>query len=625
MCGILGIGGPSGRALVRQLVGDLALRGPDGEGIWDSHELTLGHRRLAIIGPDEGGLQPMVSRSGKSVIVFNGEIYNYLEIADRLESEGFSTNRQYDTSVLIEALEAWGADILPEINGMFAFAWYRPRERTILLARDRWGKKPLFCGQVALPGGAAVVFSSELGTFARLPGGPPPPDPLGVARYLVYDGMPDGTTVYRGVAKIPPASWVALNPEGQTLSHGTYWRFRPEPRPMAPEAAAERALADLSHAVALRLRSDVPVGLLLSGGIDSSMLAATWRRLRPDATIHTFTIGFEEPSYDERWSGRVMAQAIGSVHHEAVLSGSDLDREVDFVWDHLSEPLADPSIIPTSFLCRLARRHVTVALAGEGADEIQAGYDPFRAWRMARMMERVLPRAFWHAALRRLERLLPVDGSNMAARFTTRHFAQGFLGGPDTRIQCWMASFTVPMALAALKPEIVDGLDADEILEPTRRAYEEVRGQDELHAQMHVWLRTYLEASVLAKVDRAGMMHSLEVRSPYLDPRVVETMTNLPRELIFRREQGKYLLRQLARQALPAPLLHKRKKGFGVPQAAWLRTVLRERMEQALNRSQTGGWFRHDVIERMWREHLSGAADYRRPLWNFLFSFPFQS
>lgn len=626
MCGLIGVGGPSGPGLVRALLPCLAHRGPDGEGIWESPELTLGHRRLAIIGLDEGGRQPKWSRSRGSLIVLNGEIYNYLELADRLEAEGRPSDRRYDTAVLLEALEAWGVGALPELNGMFSFAWYRPGERRLLLARDRFGKKPLFWGKVAIENGAtAMVFSSELSTFARLPGGPPPPDPLGVARYLVYDGMPDETTVYHGVRKVAASSWIETDPCGNVLARDTYWRFRPDPRPIDPEVAGKRALEDLSRALELRLRSDVPVGLFVSGGMDSSILAALWRRARPHDRIQTFTVGFEDPSYDERDSARLLASSIGAEHHETVASGADLERELDFVWNGLTEPLGDPSIVPTSLLCRFAREHVKVVLGGDGGDEIQAGYDPFRAWRPARLMETVLPRRLWPRTLRSIERLLPVDDSNLSTRFKVHHFAQGFLHPPEERIQGWMASFPLPLALAAMRPDLAEGVDPVEVLEPTRRAFEEVRSRGPLHAQIHVWLKTYLESSILAKVDRASMMHSLEARAPYLDPVFVETMTNLPASMIFRKGRGKSLLRRAVADLLPAPLLRKPKKGLGVPQAAWLRTALRDRMEEALRRNRTDGWFRAAVIEKMWCEHLSGRDDHRRALWNFLFSFPFQA
>jgi asparagine synthase (glutamine-hydrolysing) len=626
MCGLMGIGGPSGRKLVAGLLGDLAHRGPDGEGIWETPELTLGHRRLAIIGLDDGGLQPMISRSGGSLLVLNGEIYNYLEIADRLEAEGRTVCRTYDTAVLLEALEAWGTRVLPELNGMFAFAWYRPRERRLLLARDRWGKKPLFWGRVPLDGRQTLVFSSELRTFARLPGGPPGPDPLGVARYLVYDGMPDERTVYRGVFKIPASSWVETDPEGNVLRKDTYWRFRPNPPPAADsDAAGARALEDLSGALALRLRSDVPVGLFLSGGMDSSILGALWRRARPQDRIRTFTVGFEDPSYDERESARLLARSIGAEHHETVASGSDLERELEAVWNHLPEPSGDASIVPMSLLSRFAREHVKVALGGDGGDEIQAGYDPFRAWRSSRVMESLLPRRFWTAALQGLERVLPANPSNMSARFKARHFGQGFLHPRQERIQGWMASFPLPTALEILEPDLAEALDPGEVLEPTRRAFREVEDCGPIHAQIHVWLRTYLECSILTKVDLASMMHSLEVRAPYLDPGVVRTMTDLPASLIYRRGRGKSLLRRAAAGLLPEPLLRKRKKGFGVPQAAWLRTILRDRMEEALRRNRAGGWYRPEIIERIWCAHLSGEEDHRRALWNFLFSFPFQA
>lgn len=624
MCGILGIGGEGGHELVQGLLPDLAHRGPDASGVHGFSGLALGHRRLAIIGLDDGGIQPMWSRSGRSVIVFNGEIYNYLEIADELEAAGREPDRRFDTSVLIEALELRGIEVLPRLNGMFAFAWYRPQEGRLLLARDRWGKKPLFWGRVELGGERRLVFSSELRSFTRLPGGPPATDPLGVARYLVYDGMPGRRTVYRGVAKLEAASWVELGPEGEELAGGRYWRFDPRPEPVSPEEAEERVEEELDRAFALRLRSDVPVGLFLSGGLDSSLLAATWRKLRPDGVLRTFTVGFDEASYDERASARRVAEAVGSEHHEIVASGAALERELDWVWDHLSEPFADPSIVPTSMVCRFARRTVKVALGGDGADELQAGYDPFRAWSAARWMERLLPRRLWHVGVKAVERLLPASPANMSARFKARHFAEGLRHPPEERIQGWMASFPPTRALGMLKPELAAEIDPEELLEPTRRAFREGRRHGELQAQIAVWIATYLESSILTKIDRASMMCSLEVRCPFLDPGLASALAALPPELVYRRGQGKVLLRRLAARRLPPEVLAKPKKGLGVPQAAWLRTSLRDRVEEGLEQSRTGGWFDAGAVEKLWRAHRSGRADFRRALWNFVFSFPFQ-
>ena len=623
MCGIVGIGGEGGEDLVRRHLPDLAHRGPDGDGLWTSPDLTLGHRRLAIIGLDDGGSQPMVGETG-SRIVFNGEIYNYLEVADRLEAAGRQVDRRYDTAVLLAALEAWGPGVLPELDGMFAFAWYRPDQRRLLLARDRWGKKPLFWGRMAVAGQDRLVFSSDLRTFRDLPGGPPGPDPLGVARYLLYDGMPGTRTVYRGVSKLAAASWLELDPAGHELGSGKYWRAVATPLSWRGEDAIEAVDAALGRAVELRLRSDVPVGLFLSGGLDSSLLAATWRRLRPEGLIRTFTVGFAEPSYDERASARLMAEAIGSEHHELVVGGADLERELEAVWAHLAEPFADPSIVPMSLLCRFARERVTVALGGDGGDELQAGYDPFRAWLPARLLESLLPRRGWAAALGALERVLPPDPRNMSLRFKVRHFGQGFLHPPAERIQGWLAAFPLDLALSAMRPDLAAEVDREEVLAPTREAFAG-NGHGSLQAQVRVWIETYLEASILTKVDRASMMHSLEVRAPFLDPQLADLLLSLPPRLVFRHGRGKVLLRALAARHLPAPLLAKPKKGLGVPQADWLRTVLRDRMEVCLARTAEGGWFRPEPVRELWHEHLSGRADHRRALWNFLFSFPFQS
>ncbi len=626
MCGLIGISGAAGRGLVERLVGDLAHRGPDDEGIWSCPELTLGHRRLTIIGLDREGRQPMRSRSGESLIVFNGEIYNYLEIADELESLGRPCDRRFDTAVLLEALETWGVSVLARLNGMFAFAWYRPRRKRVVLARDRWGKKPLFWGTFASTDGSSrLAFSSDLRTFTRLPGGPPPPDPLGIARYLVYDGMPGERTVYRTVAKVAAASWIELDPRARIRDRGTYWRFTPRIEPVAARVATERATESLGDALELRLRSDVPVGLFLSGGMDSSLLAALWRRRRPGETIRTFTVGFDDASYDERQSARVMAREIESEHHEIVISGSQLEEGLEAVLDDMPEPFADPSIVPTSILCRFARQHVTVAIGGDGGDELQAGYDPFRAWAAAKWLTAVAPGGLWSRGARIAERLAPASTGNMSLKFKLHHFGQGLAHPREERTQAWMASFAVRRALAAMKPELASEVDQDEILEPTRRAFRSALDAGELHAQIHAWIATYLECSILAKVDRASMAHSLEVRAPFLDPGVADCLTNLPAELIFRRGRGKCLLRSVARDLLPEQLLEKPKKGLGVPLTTWFRTVLRDRLEQALAASRTGGWFRHEAMSRLQAEHFAGRYDHRKALWNFLACHPFQS
>lgn len=626
MCGLLGIAGPEGRALVERLLSDLTHRGPDDEGRWSSPELALGHRRLTIIGLDREGRQPMVSRSGVSVLVFNGEIYNYLELAEELEQLERPCDRRFDTAVLLEALETWGTEALPKLNGMFAIAWYRPHRRSVLLARDRWGKKPLFWGTFpSTDGRSHLAFSSELRTFARLSGGPPPPDPLGIARYLAYDGMPGERTVYSTVSKVPAASWVEVDPEGGLRGHGTYWRFEPRIDPVDPEAAAERAAERMSRALELRLRSDVPVGLFLSGGMDSSLLAAVWRQRCPGQTIRTFTVGFEDESYDERGAARLMARAVGAEHHEIMLSGRQLEEGLESVLDRLPEPFGDPSIVPTSLLCRFAREHVTVAIGGDGGDELQAGYDPFRAWSTAKWLTAVAPGRLWNRSLRALERLAPLSAANMSLKFKLHHFRHGLPHPPDERIQAWMASFPVERAIAVLKPDLAAEIDENEILEPTREAFRALHDVGELHAQIHTWIATYLECCILTKVDRASMMHSLEVRTPFLDPAVAESLTSLPPSMIFRSGKGKWLLRRNARDLLPKQLLTKPKKGLGVPLNTWFRTVLRDRMENALDSSMRDGWFHYDAIRSLWHEHLAGRYDHRKALWSFLASTAFQS
>ena len=625
MCGLIGIAGPNGADLIKKLIGGLRHRGPDDQGIWVGDNLALGHRRLSIIGLDRAGRQTMLSQSKRSILVYNVEIYNYLELAEELEHAGYRVDRRFDSSILLEALEVWGVEALPKLNGMFAFAWHQFGRDEVLLARDRWGKKPLFFGRVPGTGGANLVFSSELRTFAELPGGPPAPDPLGVARYLVYDGMPGERTVYKDVEKVPVACWARVDLRGHVRDRGRYWSFAPETGAVDPRLAQERATKAIGRALDLRLRSDVPVGLFLSGGIDSSILAAVWRKDHPEAKIRTFTVGFEDATYDERQSARLMAQSIGSEHHEVVATGEDLTHELAAVLDGMPEPLADPSIVPTSLLSRFARNHVTVALGGDGGDELQAGYDPFRAWTVAKAMTGMAPGRIWDNLLRACEQITPANSSNMSLKFKLHHFRQGLALPKDERIQGWLASFPVHRALATMQPELADQVDAEELLAPTRNAYRIAEQAGELHAQMHTWISSYLECCILAKVDRASMMHSLEVRAPLLDPDVADSLTSLPPSLIFSGGRGKVLLRSIARELLPPEVQNKPKKGLGVPLGSWFKTVLKERMEDSIAANADSSWFRKDVIQEMWREHLAGRYDHRKALWNFLVAISFQT
>jgi asparagine synthase (glutamine-hydrolysing) len=303
VCGILGVGGPRGAEWVERLLGGLAHRGPDDEGRWSSPELSLGHRRLAIIGLDAGGRQPMTSRSGESVIAFNGEIYNYLELADRLEAAGRAPDRRYDTAVLVEALELWGREVLPQLNGMFAFAWYRPAARRLLLARDRFGKKPLFWGTPRGETGAACSCSRRAAQLHARPGRPPPPDPLGVARYLVYDGCRHQSTVYRDLSQVPAPSWVDSIPTARRGPGG--WRYAPRPNRSTPTCARYGRSGALA---ALRLRATCRSACSCRA---NRQLAAR-RSLAPDPArraIRTFTVGFED-GYDERGAPACRADRI---------------------------------------------------------------------------------------------------------------------------------------------------------------------------------------------------------------------------------------------------------------------------------------------------------------------------
>jgi asparagine synthase (glutamine-hydrolysing) len=602
---------PVDEAVVRSMADLLAHRGPDGEGVYARGDIGLAHRRLAIVDLTSAGSQPMKwAEPGTDLwISFNGEIYNFPELRLELEARGHRFRSRTDTEVILAAWREYGVECLQRLRGMFAFALWDGQSRSLLIARDRIGKKPLHY-TVDSDG---IAFASEPKAFLADPAFVPEVDHHAIAEYLALQSVPSPLSAFKGVSKLPPAHYLLI--ERGSLTVERYWRLHFTPKRALPEEeASTELLAALRDAVKTREISDVPIGAFLSGGIDSATVVALMAE--GAGRVKTFSIGFEEQEYDELRFARLVAERYATDHHEFVVRPSAVDILPQLVW-HYNEPYADPSAIPTWYVSQLTRRHVTVALNGDGGDENFAGYDRYLPNERGAAF-RLLP-----PALRRLLR------SAVPRRSGTPH--QSALPG---RVRDWLeardTTWEERHALNSMqfRPALLNDLCTPEFLRSGHPAAAErlvsaARQSDastRLEAMLDVDQTHYLPDTLLVKVDIASMAHSLEARSPLLDHRLMEFSARLPADLKMRQRTQKYLLKQCMRPFLPSEILDRPKKGFSVPLKRWLRGELKEMLSDLLlsvNFSNRG-YFNIPVVRQLVAEHLSGARDWQDQLWNLL-------
>ncbi|HKA86196.1 MAG TPA: asparagine synthase (glutamine-hydrolyzing) [Haliangiales bacterium] len=590
----------------------LEARGPDGEGYHLDGPIGLGHRRLAIIDV-EGGRQPLYSEDGRVATIVNGEIYNFPALREELVRAGHRFATRSDSETIVHGYEEWGEGVLDRIEGMFALVIWDGRERSMLLARDRMGEKPLFWAE--LPGGG-VAFASELKALKHAPGVPRDVDPDSLAQYLAYEYVPAPRSMIRGVRKLEPGTALRASP-GRAPATFVYWdlAFPEGERLRDAEAAAAALREELRASVRARLVSDVPLGVFLSGGIDSSTVAALAAEAR-GGDIDTFSVAFEDPRFDESPAARMVARHIGSRHHEERLSPATALELMPAIGKILDEPIGDASIVPTHLLARFARRHVTVALGGDGGDELFAGYQTFQAERVAQIID-VVPRALRVAAFSAGETLaaaLPTTFGYMPLDFKIRRFLRGARETGARRHQAWIG------ALGGEEISAVLGRDAngwDGVLD---RRLAGCRSADRWDRLMYFYAKGFLADQVLQKVDRATMAVGLEGRAPMLATRVVGLATRLDPSLRLRGLTTKYLLKRAMKGLLPDTILGRRKQGFAMPIGPWLRGELRGLLEDTLaERSlREGGLFDAAVVRRWVKEHVDGTADHRKALWTLL-------
>jgi asparagine synthase (glutamine-hydrolysing) len=607
MCGIAGFAGAGSREDLKRMNATQLTRGPDAEGIYHDPEraVFLGHVRLSIL-DIAGGAQPMWTADGALGIVFNGEIYNHAELRAELKALGaaFVTDHS-DTEVLLHGYRHWGDAFVERLNGMWAFVIYDRRRRRLFASRDRFGKKPFY--YMATP--QLFAFASELTALAAHPAVSRVPSRTALKKYFAYGYIPAPHAYLEGVSKLPGGCSLEYDLDRGALKTWRYWQFCLEPSaslPADPERVWGEQLRELlATAVRRRLIADVPIGTFLSGGIDSSAVSVLAAREAGAGHLQTFSIGFEEASFDESGHARRVAELIGSVHHHRVFSETAAREAVPAVVARLDEPMGDSSLLPTWFLCKHARAHVTVALGGDGADELFAGYDPFIALRWADLYQRCVPRPL-HRAIALLASRLPVSHDNMSLDFRVKRTLRGLEHRPALWCPVWMAALA-PKELAELMCEPVD---AEELYSEAIDAWDQCGPQDLASHVLEFYTKFYLQDDILTKVDRASMAHSLEVRAPFLDIDLVDFVRKLPVEWKLRGGRTKALLKSALAPLLPQEILHRAKKGFGVPIGNWFRSgalQLPQRLPDGLDEG---------FLQKKAQAHRTGKADERAFLWN---------
>ena len=623
MCGICGFQTArperDDERVLRAMNERLRPRGPDEDGYYVHEGVALAMRRLCVIDLS-GGHQPLANEDGAVRIVFNGEIYNYRELRAELCRRGHRFATASDTEVIVHGYEEWGDAVVERLNGMFAFALWDTRDRSWLLARDRMGQKPLY--YVHRPG--FFAFASEPKALLAHPRVGATLDPSALAQYLAFEYVPAPGCIFEGMRKLPPAHRMRVR--GDALAVERYWEI-------PARADAERAEGDygddaawvrelrrrLGVAVERQLVADVPLGCFLSGGLVSSALAVLMAERIPAKHVQTFAIGFTDRSFDESAHAAAVARHLGVEHHVQLMDGQALIDLLPDAAAFMDEPLGDGSVLPTYALARFARPHVTVALSGDGGDELLGGYPTLYADRWAERYRRAVP-APLHRALMAAAARLPVSLKDMSPDFKVRQFLRGAPLPPDVRHFGWVGSFLPREIAALLRPEVRGSALAEDPYAPVARELAEGPRREGLDRLLFLYARFYLADDVLVKVDRATMASSLEGRSPFLDPDFIRFSAALPARLKVRGHGTKLALRAAFADALPPEILARPKKGFGMPVGRWLRGPLRPLLDELLGeeRLRRQGLFEPAVVARMARLHVEGRADFRKQLWTLL-------
>lgn len=601
-------------AVLHSMCERIVHRGPDSEGLWWDDTVALGMRRLSVIDLKTGD-QPVFSEDGTVVVMMNGELYNYREVRAELEKDRIMFVTKTDTEILPHLYKKYGDAFIDHVNGMYAFSLWDLARKRLILARDRFGEKPLYYGIFD----GKLIWASELKALTAHPGVNTELDLNALRHYLSFDYVPAPLSIYKGIYKLPAAHILTVE-NGEIRTH-RYWDVKDHAAKNGKvETLAEKAeeLRDLlSDSVRMRLVSDVPLGILLSGGIDSSTVAA-FAVQHATERVKTFSIGFEEDSFDESRYARLVAKHLDTEHYEDKLSATTAGDLIEDIGKWLDEPLSDGSLIPTFLLARFVRKYVTVALGGDGGDELFAGYPMYRAHKIASMY-RLVPGFVRNGLVRPAVEKLPVSHKNLSFDYKAKRFVRAAELDPVARHHSWFGSFALDDQDDLLTREVREQASAD-IYAAARDVYENSPIKGDLARMQYLDVNFYLAEDILTKVDRSAMQVSLETRAPFLDPRIADYAFSLPMKYKLRGSNGKVILKKAVEPLLPRTIIQRQKKGFGIPIAAWLRGRLRYLLHDLLSpdRLKEQGIFEPAYVDRLVSEHEQGIASHHKELWTLL-------
>lgn len=610
MCGICGIAFSDGRNVERDVLEEinntLRHRGPDEAGYFFSEGIGLGIRRLKIIDLETGS-QPIFNEDQQICVVYNGEIYNFIELRNDLLSRGHRFYTKSDTEVIVHLYEEFGIDMVKKLNGMFAFALWDNQKKILYLARDQFGIKPLY--YALFPYG--IIFASELKSILRYRELRSEIDYDSLCRYLVAEYIPSPHSIFKGIKKLPPGHYLKFDRISHEITR--YWRLDLKDRYTDFDKAKEEFRELFKDAVRIRLVSDVPLGAFLSGGIDSSSVTYFMKDYHSSG-LKTFSISFDDPSFDESKFSKKVAKILGTDHHDKRMTEEDLIDAIPVVFDFLDEPLGDASIVPTYLLSKFARESVTVVLSGDGGDELFAGYPTYIAHKLADGYSHLVPEFVHKNIFHKIAMALPVSFDNFSIDFKIKRFLDFAMQSPLERNIFWLGSFNG----GELQELLAFPLQRTDFYEEQRSLFNIYRDLDNSAEQAQILdFFFYLQEDVLQKVDRASMACSLEVRIPFLDRRLVEFIWSLPFNFKLKNFKTKYILKKAMNGLLPSSILNRKKKGFGIPVAKWFAGRMKEVVLDIFNeeRIKNDGIFNYKYVSRLLDEHFRKKVDHRKKLW----------
>jgi asparagine synthase (glutamine-hydrolysing) len=615
MCGIAGFthfAGNMGDKVALKKMGDsIYHRGPDAGGEYLDEHVGLAHRRLAIIDLSDAGIQPMTSHDGKYIIVFNGEIYNFQALRAELSAAGYPFKTHTDTEVILALYATEGENLLNKINGMFAFALWDTTTQKLIIARDRMGKKPLYYLQTE----TKFAFASEIKAILTLPGVPRDIRLDAVYDFFAYQYVPDPKSIFTHIHKLPPGHYMIVDANGIEITQ--YWDVSFKHTSTESEVELTEKLRELAtHCTKQRMVSDVPLGAFLSGGVDSSGVVAMMAN-NSDTPVKTCSIGFDDKKYNETEFAKEVADKYHTEHHEFTVHQNVADN-LEKIVGYFDEPFADPSLIPTFFVSELARQQVTVAIAGDGGDEVFAGYEKYTTDATENRLRNKFPKVLRKRLFPRLADFLALSNATIWRKgksLLTSLSQDPAMGFYTTNSQIddrhWQK---------LAKQDVKDKLGNYHPSKITTDAYEKSDGPDHLAKILYTDMKTYLPGGILVKVDRMSMANSLEVRAPLLDRELVEFAATLPSSMKFKNGEKKHILKEAFKPMLPDGILYRKKMGFSVPLASWFRHEIKDMAKHHLIDQAQGlkTIFNHEYVITLWNEHQNGNVDHSALLWSML-------